>query len=79
MTLDSLKSQSPARIVAVDWSVLDTDEAKRLRALGVDEGAEIAVLHRGIFGTRDPLAIRLGQMTIALRRVHAAAIRIEPQ
>ncbi len=77
MTLDSFEYEKPARIVAVDWPALAEDEAKRLQALGVDEGAEIAVIHRGIFGTRDPLAIRIGRMTIALRRAHALAIEVE--
>ena len=77
MTLDGLEHDRPARIVAVAWDRLASDEAKRLRALGVDEGAELAVIHRGVFGTRDPLALRLGNMTIALRRSHALAIEVE--
>ena len=77
MTLDALESGTAARIVAVDWPSLAEDEGKRLRALGVDEGAEVAVIHRGVFGTRDPLALRLGNMTIAIRRVHAKAIEVE--
>ena len=77
MTLDALESGTAARIVAVDWPRLAEDEGKRLRALGVDEGAEVAVIHRGVFGTRDPLALRLGNMTIAIRRVHAKAIEVE--
>ncbi|TMM45348.1 ferrous iron transport protein A [Qipengyuania marisflavi] len=77
MTLDTLAGGTDARITGVDWKLLAGDEAKRLRALGVDEGAQIAILHRGIFGTRDPLAIRIGQMTIALRRSHAQAITVE--
>jgi ferrous iron transport protein A len=77
MTLDGLEYEKPARIVAVGWDRLASDEAKRLRALGVDEGAELAVIHRGVFGTRDPLALRLGNMTIALRRSHALAIEVE--
>ncbi|WP_369026962.1 ferrous iron transport protein A [Qipengyuania sp. RANM35] len=78
MTLDSCEHEKSARIVSVDWDALASDEGKRLKALGVDEGAEIAVIHRGIFGTRDPLAIRIGRMTIALRRSHALAIEVEP-
>lgn len=77
MTLDGLEYDRSARIVAVDWDRLASDEAKRLRALGVDEGAELAVIHRGVFGTRDPLALRLGNMTIAVRRSHALAIEVE--
>lgn len=78
MTLDGFEQQKAARIVAVDWAILAEDEGKRLKALGVDEGAEIAIVHRGIFGTRDPLAVRIGRMTIALRRSHARAIEVEP-
>lgn len=78
MTLDAFDNGRTARIVAVDWAVLAEDEAKRLRALGVDEGAEVVVVHRGVFGGRDPIALRLGVMTIALRRVHACAIEVEP-
>lgn len=77
MTLDGLEYDRSARIVAVAWDRLASDEAKRLRALGVDEGAELTVIHRGVFGTRDPLALRLGNMTIALRRSHALAIEVE--
>ena len=78
MTLDVLDSGINAAIVAVDWDRLAPDEAKRLRALGVDEGAELEVTHRGVFGTRDPVALRIGGMTIALRRSHAKAIEVEP-
>lgn len=77
MTLDGIEFEKAAWIVAVDWTALAADEAKRLQALGVDEGAEVAVIHRGIFGTRDPLAIRIGRMTVALRRAHALAIEVE--
>ena len=78
MTLDGFDHEKTARIVAVNWTALAEDEGKRLKALGVDEGAEVAVIHRGIFGTRDPIAIRIGWMTIALRRSHALAIEVEP-
>lgn len=78
MTLDAYDSGKAARILAVDWDALAPDEGKRLRALGVDEGETVAILHRGIFGGRDPMAIRLGRMTVALRRVHARAIEVEP-
>ena len=76
MTLDLLESEKLATIVTVNWTVLADDEAKRLQALGIDTGAEVTVMHRGIFGTRDPLAIRIGRMTVALRRSHALAIEV---
>lgn len=78
MTLDTLPSLTRAEIVAVDWATLAPDEAKRLQALGIDVGARVAVAHRGVFGGRDPLAIMVGRMTVALRRVHARAMQVRP-
>ncbi|RPF72685.1 FeoA family protein [Aurantiacibacter spongiae] len=66
-----------AEIVAVDWTALAPDEGKRLRALGLDEGARVAIAHRGIFAGRDPIALIVGRMTIALRRSHARAMTVE--
>ena len=77
MTLDELSTGTAARIAAVDWPALAADEAKRLQALGFDEGAEIAIAHRGILFGRDPLAIRIGSMTVALRRSHARAMQVD--
>lgn len=76
MTLDQLDPNCRAEIVAIDWAVLAPDEAKRLRALGIDEGVQVAVAHRGVFGGRDPLAILVGRMTLAIRRAHAAAMTV---
>lgn len=78
MTLDSLPTGQRARITAVDWAALAPDEGRRLRALGIDEGARIAVSHRGIFLGHDPLAIMIGRMSVAIRRAHARAMTVEP-
>jgi ferrous iron transport protein A len=77
MTLESLEPGQRARIVAVDWSRFALEDGARLRALGLDAGARIAVAHRGVFGGRDPLAVIIGRMTVAIRRVHAASMEIE--
>jgi ferrous iron transport protein A len=77
-TLEALERGRRARIVAIDWAALAPEEGKRLRALGLDIGARVAVAHRGIFGGRDPLAVLIGRMTVAVRRVHAAALDVEP-
>jgi ferrous iron transport protein A len=77
ITLDALPLGTTARIVAVDWASLVDEEAQRLRALGLDVGARIAVSHRGVMAGRDPLAITVGRMTVALRRVHARAMTVE--
>ena len=57
--------------------MLAGEEAQRLRAMGIDAGAKVVVEHRGVFGTRDPLAVSVGRMTVALRRVHARAMTVE--
>jgi ferrous iron transport protein A len=77
MTLDLLPIGQPARIAAVEWSLLVDEEAQRLRALGVDVGAKVSVAHRGIMGGRDPIALSIGRMTVALRRAHARAMQVE--
>ena len=78
MTLDNLPIGRPARIVAVDWSCLVDEEARRLQALGIDAGARVAVSHRGVFGGSDPLAVMVGRMTVALRKSHASVMQAEP-
>lgn len=78
MTLDELPLGTPARIAAIDWGALVPEEGQRLLALGIDEGAQIALAYRGVFGGRDPLAVEIGRMTVALRRVHARAMHVEP-
>jgi len=77
MTLDRLPIGHPARISAIDWSRLVAEEASRLQALGLDEGAKVTVSHRGVFGGSDPIAITVGRMVIAVRRAHAAAMEVE--
>ena len=77
MTLDQLTLGPSARIVAIDWSLLADEEAQRLRALGIDLGAQVALAHRGVFGGGDPLALTIGRMTVALRRSHARAMQVE--
>lgn len=77
MTLDHLPLGVRARITAVDWSLMVAEEAQRLQALGVDEGATVSVAHRGIFAGRDPIALIIGRMTVALRRAHAQAIEVQ--
>ena len=78
MTLDQIPLGILARIVSVDWAALVPEEAQRLRALGLDEGAQVRLAYRGVFMTRDPLAVEIGRMTVALRRVHARAMHVEP-
>jgi ferrous iron transport protein A len=45
----------------------------RLLELGFVEGARVEVLHEGIVG-RDPIAVRIDNVTIAVRRREAMAV-----
>jgi len=76
MNLATLKTGHMATITGIDWDAVAPGDAKRLRALGLDTGAEVAVAFRGVFGGADPLAVTIGRTTIALRRVHAAAMTV---
>ncbi|WP_340588806.1 FeoA family protein [Erythrobacter alti] len=77
-TLDTLAPLARAEILSIDWNSLAPDEAKRLQALGIDEGARVAIAHRGVFFGRDPIALIIGRTTIAIRRAHARAITVRP-
>ena len=75
--LDQLKVGTKARVASIDWASLDESEGNRLRHFGFDEGISVEPLHLGPFG-RDPIAIRVGRMTVAIRCRHAGAIRVIP-
>jgi ferrous iron transport protein A len=77
MTLDNVEPGAAARIIDVDWAALAPDEARRLQALGIDVGADVSIAHRGVFAGRDPIALTIGRMTIAIRRAHARAISVD--
>jgi ferrous iron transport protein A len=47
----------------------------RLIELGFVEGAKVEVLHEGVIG-RDPIAVRVENVTIAVRRREAMAIMV---
>ena len=77
LALDPLKVGTKARVPSIDWGLLDEGEANRLRHFGFDEGVAVEPLHLGPFG-RDPLAVRVGRMTVAIRRKHARAVQVVP-
>ncbi|MES2498307.1 MAG: FeoA family protein [Pseudomonadota bacterium] len=76
-TLDKLPLKTSGAIVGIDWDKLSERDARRLRELGVDEGVSVEKLHKGPFGI-DPIACRIGRMTVALRSAQAAAILVGP-
>jgi ferrous iron transport protein A len=76
LSLDQLPYRTPATVSAIDWTLLSDGEAKRLRNLGFDSGMEIEALHGAPFG-RDPIAVRIGRMMVAIRLAHARSITVE--
>ena len=50
---------------------------RRLLELGFVEGARIELIHEGLFG-RDPIAMRVDDMWVALRRKEAASMTFQP-
>ncbi len=75
--LDRLPLGTKAFVTMIDWDLLEDGEASRLRHFGFDEGVTVEALHLGPFG-RDPMAVRVGRMTVAIRRKHAGAVRVAP-
>lgn len=53
----------------------DDELERRLLELGFVEGARVEILQEGLFG-RDPIAVKLDDMRVALRRREAAAILV---
>jgi len=56
-----------------DSALSDVELESRLIELGFVEGARVEILHEGIVG-RDPIAVRVDNVTIAVRRREAMAI-----
>ena len=74
-TLDALPKGGSGDVAAIDWDALDARDATRLQHFGFDEGVRVTALHRGPFGA-DPMAVKVGRMTVAISRAHARAISI---
>jgi ferrous iron transport protein A len=77
LSLDQLQVGTRARVLSIDWAALEQAEGCRLRHFGFDDGVAVEPLHLGPFG-RDPIAVRVGRMTVAIRRRHAVAVRVIP-
>lgn len=75
--LDQLPVGTKGHVQSVEWDLLDDGEARRLKHFGFDDGVIVEPLHLGPFG-RDPIAVRVGRMTVAIRRKHARAISVSP-
>lgn len=85
LTLDALKVGEYATVVHVaagdaadDGANEGANLARRLMELGFVPGEKVRLLKRGMPGG-EPLAIKVGNSTFALRRFEAALISIETE
>ncbi|MDI1294586.1 MAG: FeoA family protein [bacterium] len=76
MRLTDLPLRQPAYVDVIDWNALSLSEGQRLREFGLCEGASVEALHHGGLWGKGPIACKVGRMTIAMRRNHAAAITV---
>lgn len=76
MRLTDLPLRQPAYVDMIDWTALSQADGQRLREFGLCEGASVEALHHGGLWGRGPIACKVGRMTIAMRRNHAAAITV---
>ena len=79
ISLDQLPEEGSATVAGV---TVPTDAAERtlvlrLLELGFVPGERVQVIHEGRH-RRDPIAVRLGHTTFALRRHEAAFIQVIP-
>jgi ferrous iron transport protein A len=56
----------------------DPHLARRLMEIGFIPGEPLQILHKGFFGG-EPIAVRIGHSTFALRRFEAALISVIPE
>lgn len=78
--LGTLHKGQKAEVVGLDEHGIRTALAageleRRLIEMGLVEGARIEVLHEG-FPRRDPIAVRVDDHTVALRRAEADAVLV---
>lgn len=67
---------SSIRAEGCDSILLPAELESRLVEMGFVEGARVEILHEGIFG-KDPIAVRIDNATVAIRRREAMAIMVD--
>ncbi len=72
-SLDRLPPHQPMQVIAVTAPPGAPEWPGQLQEIGFLPGEEVCVLTRGAPG-RDPLVVRVGDSTFALRRAEAACV-----
>lgn len=75
-TLGSLRPGETCRVIGLAGHELTPDLEERLLRMGFAEDAAIEVRHEGLFG-RDPMAVKVDGVILALRRREADTILVE--
>lgn len=75
VTVAALRPGECAVIVAIDRGGCDPVTARRLHEMGFDEGVDVELLHLAPLGG-DPIALRVGNMKVGLRKALAAMIEV---
>jgi ferrous iron transport protein A len=79
MRLADLKTGAQARVVSVTAGGDDApDLGRRLAELGFLPGEKLRIVARGLL-SREPIAVRIGTGTFALRLFEAACVRVSPE
>ncbi|WP_084454952.1 FeoA family protein [Comamonas composti] len=79
LNLDALPGATPAHVVGLNEAANAGQQelVLRLMEIGFLPGEPVSIVAAG-FPARDPLAVRIGQATFALRRHEAALVRVRP-
>jgi ferrous iron transport protein A len=78
MKLADLAIGAVARVVSVSPEGAAAEMGRRLAELGFLPGEAVRVVARGLMA-REPIAVRVGTGTFALRLFEAACIRVSPE
>lgn len=77
ISLDQATLATAYAVHEVVYPLKGVDWPQRLEEIGFLPGERVTVLRRGVPGG-DPLAVRVGHSTFALRRAEAACVRVRP-
>lgn len=74
--LDAAATGLPCRVLAVHTPDAQPDWGRWLAEIGFLPGEAVTVTARSVWGG-DPMVVRVGQSTFALRRAEAACVEVE--
>ncbi len=79
IALTDLTKNTAAKLEAFSADLIDEghDLVERLREMGFEEGSEIIIRHFG-FVMRDPIAVDVDGVRVAIRRSEAKVIKVLP-